>query len=87
MFDLSFSEILVVLVGIIIFIKPEDLPEIARFCGKFFGKIKNYYDEIIHTISHEIEDTKEIKGDDGKLYKAYDVEKILPKEDGRDNNK
>ncbi|HCR86121.1 MAG TPA: hypothetical protein DIV86_05530, partial [Alphaproteobacteria bacterium] len=63
--------------------KPEDIPDILRFVGKIFGKIKSYTNEIISAFEEPYQ--KKVKGDDGNYYEAYDVEKILP--DERDNNK
>lgn len=47
MFDISWSEIAIVLVLAIIFINPKDLPEIMRVAGKFIGRIKRMGKEFI----------------------------------------
>lgn len=75
MFDLSLSEILLVLLAIIILCKPEDLPEIMKTLGKFYGKIKVYTNEILDAFNEP--KIKQIKGDDGKFYEAYDIKKDL----------
>lgn len=78
MFDLSLSEIFLVLVAVIIFVKPEDLPEILRFCGKMVGKVKAYIKEITDVINNdESLNTKPLKADDGNYYPAYDVKKAF----------
>jgi Sec-independent protein translocase protein TatA len=46
MFGFSFAELLIVLVVALFFIKPQDLPEIAHFCGKIFYRIKSFYKDI-----------------------------------------
>lgn len=46
MFGFSFAELIVVLLAALLFIKPEDLPEIARFIGKIIFRAKRLYGEI-----------------------------------------
>lgn len=46
MFGLSLAELLVIGVVAIIFIKPQDLPEIAHFLGKMFFRAKKYFNEL-----------------------------------------
>jgi len=53
MLGFSFAELLVVIIVVIIFIKPDDMPEIARFIGKLIyhgkhniNKIKKHLKEI-----------------------------------------
>ena len=53
MLGFSFAELIVVIIVVIIFIKPDDMPEIARFIGKLIyhgknniNKIKNHLKEI-----------------------------------------
>jgi len=40
MFGFSFAELILVLLVAIIFIKPQDLPEIAHFCGRLYYKAR-----------------------------------------------
>lgn len=46
MFGFSLAELIVVIIVAIIFIKPQDLPEIAHFCGKIYYKGKKLWQEI-----------------------------------------
>ena len=46
MFGFSFAELLLVLIVVLLFIKPQDLPEIAHFFGKVFYRGKRLYNEI-----------------------------------------
>lgn len=46
MFGLSLAELLVICLVAIIFIKPQDLPEIAHFLGKVFFRAKRYFNEL-----------------------------------------
>ena len=45
MFGFSLAELILVLIVILIFIKPADLPEIAHFFGKIFYRGKRLYNE------------------------------------------
>lgn len=45
MFGFSLAELVVVFLVALIFIKPQDLPEIAYFCGKLFYKGKKLFQE------------------------------------------
>ncbi len=46
MFGFSLAELIVVLLVILIFIKPEDLPEVAHFFGKVFYRAKRLFNEV-----------------------------------------
>jgi sec-independent protein translocase protein TatB len=46
MFGLSFAELIIVILVALIFIKPQDLPEIAHFLGKIFYRAKYLLHEI-----------------------------------------
>ena len=47
MFGISLPEVMLILVIIIIFVRPEDLPKFLRSAGRFYGKAKRMYKEII----------------------------------------
>ena len=58
MFGIGFSEIVVILLVMIIFIRPEDLPKTLRSLGRLYGKLKLIYKEIMDSraeIMKEIE--------------------------------
>ena len=46
MFGFSFAELIITLIAALIFIKPQDLPEIARFIGKIFYRGKRFYNNL-----------------------------------------
>jgi len=46
MFGFSLAELIVVMIVILIFIKPQDLPEIAHFLGRVFFRGKRFYQEL-----------------------------------------
>jgi sec-independent protein translocase protein TatB len=63
MFGIGPSEIILVAIILIIFIRPEDLPKFLRSAGKLYGQIKKTYDEVIMVkdkILKEIEDTAKL---------------------------
>jgi sec-independent protein translocase protein TatB len=47
MFGIGLSEIILVILIVIIFIKPDDLPKFLRSAGRLYGKLKKTYNEII----------------------------------------
>jgi len=46
MFGISLPEIVLILLVIIVFVRPEDLPGFLRSAGRFYGKAKRMYKEI-----------------------------------------
>lgn len=46
MFGFSLAELLVVCLVALIFIKPQDLPEIARFLGRMFFRCKKAFNDL-----------------------------------------
>jgi Sec-independent protein translocase protein TatA len=91
MLGLSLSEILIILIIAIIFIKPQDLPEIAYNIGKFIANIRkfirnlqNSYQDISNEIGVEeikkqinkgINDNEYFDKDD--IYDANDEENVI----------
>src|SRR2546423_13156222 len=55
MFDIAFSEILVIAVVALIVIGPEKLPKAARTLGHLFGRLQRYVSEVKADISREME--------------------------------
>ncbi|HZP85373.1 MAG TPA: Sec-independent protein translocase protein TatB [Burkholderiales bacterium] len=55
MFDIAFSEILVIAVVALIVIGPERLPKTARTLGHLFGRLQRYVSEVKADISREME--------------------------------
>lgn len=51
MFRLGWSEILVIAVAALVFLKPEDLPKLMRKIGRLLGRIKEY----TNSLSRDIE--------------------------------
>ena len=59
MFGIGFGEILLIFVIIIIFIRPDDLPKFLRSAGRFYGKAKKMYKEIIEVKDRIIKEIDE----------------------------
>lgn len=55
MFDIGFSELLVIGVVALIVIGPERLPGVARTLGHLFGRMQRYVNEVKSDIQREIE--------------------------------
>ncbi|MEQ1705856.1 MAG: hypothetical protein ABL867_07805 [Rickettsiales bacterium] len=100
MFDLSLAEILLVVVVVVVFMQPKDLPVVVRAIAKFIKTIRDFSHDIKQTfddIAKEagIDDVKEtleaemrlIQGDDGEMYESYQIppiEKNVKKPDDRE---
>ncbi len=55
MFDIGFSEIVVIAVVALIVIGPERLPKTARTLGHLFGRLQRYVSEVKADINRELE--------------------------------
>jgi sec-independent protein translocase protein TatB len=55
MFDVGFSEIVVIAVVALIVIGPEKLPKVARTLGHMFGRLQRYVNEVKADINREVE--------------------------------
>lgn len=55
MFDIAFSEIVVIGVVALVVIGPERLPKVARTLGHMFGRLQRYVNDVKADISREME--------------------------------
>lgn len=55
MFDIGFSEILLVAVVALVVIGPERLPSVARNIGRFAGRLQRYVHDIKRDFNREVE--------------------------------
>ena len=55
MFDIGFSELLVIAVVALIVIGPQQLPKVARTLGHLFGRMQRYVNDVKADISREME--------------------------------
>ena len=63
MFDISFSELLIIGVVALLVLGPERLPRVARTVGHLFGRAQRYMNDVKSDIQREIdlEDISDIK--------------------------
>jgi len=54
-FDVGFSELMVIAVVALIVIGPERLPRVARTLGHLFGRLQRYVNDVKADINREIE--------------------------------
>jgi len=94
MFDFSFAELALIVVVAVIFIGPKELPVVVRAAAKAMramrslaGEIRQAFDELgresglkdtAEEFKHEVQ---MIRGDDGKMYEAYEMPKMTPKKE------
>jgi len=64
MFGIGFGEILLVLVIIIIFIRPGDLPKFLRKAGILYGKAKKIYRELVEVKDGIIKEMDRVASDE-----------------------
>ena len=55
MFDIGFSEMVVIAIVALIVIGPERLPKVARTLGHLFGRMQRYVNDVKSDISREME--------------------------------
>lgn len=89
MFDLSFAELLLIIVTAVVFIGPKELPAVVRAVAKATRALRSLYNEMrkgFDDLAREsgLKETADsintemrlIKGDDGKLYESYDISNL-----------
>ena len=54
MFDVSFSELIVIAVVALIVIGPEKLPKVARTLGAFAGRMQRYVAQVKEEVNREV---------------------------------
>ena len=93
MFDFSFAEIALVVVVAVLFIGPNELPVVIRTIAKAMRAIRSLgkelrgvLDEIaresgLEEMAKDVNEITMIKGDDGKMYEAYNMAPLPPKKD------
>jgi sec-independent protein translocase protein TatB len=69
MFDISFTEIMVIAVVALIVVGPERLPKVARILGHFLGRVRHYVSDVKNDIQREME-IEELNGLHASVQKA-----------------
>ena len=75
MFGFSLAELFLVLLVVLIFIKPQDLPEIARFVGKAIFHGKRLYQQVKDSLTH-LEKEFELESLKNEVNQAIAEEKL-----------
>ena len=80
MFDIGFSELLVIGVVALIVVGPERLPKVARTMGHLFGRVQRYAAEVKADINRELklEELRKIEAD--LREKAQSAEHVILEE-------
>jgi sec-independent protein translocase protein TatB len=76
MFDIGFSEILLIMVIALIVVGPERLPRLARSTGLWIGKIRGFVASVKAEIDHEIA-AEELKKTLARQAKMPELEEII----------
>lgn len=89
MFDLSFAEIIVVVVIAVMVMGPKELPVLLRALGRWLRKLRHFTNEFreyfsqldesgeMRALQEELrEQARYVKGDEGELYRSYDLSDI-----------
>jgi sec-independent protein translocase protein TatB len=65
MFDIGFSELLVIAIVALVVIGPERLPKVARTLGLLFGRFQRYVAEVKNSVEQEIhaDDLRKLQSD------------------------
>jgi len=74
MFDIAFSELMVIMVVALIVIGPERLPKVARTAGNLWGRMQRYVQSVKSDIANDmaIEEAKRLRDDIGKEIDAVE---------------
>ena len=84
MFGFSLAELFLVLLAILIFIKPQDLPEIARFVGKAIYHGKRLYQKLKNSLT-ELEKEFELDSLRHEVNQAIASEKLKHEDAGEED--
>ena len=74
MFDVSFSELVVVALVALIVIGPERLPKVARTAGHLWGRVQRYVSTVKNDISNEMDLEEARKMRQGVLQQVSELE-------------
>ncbi|MFZ2524172.1 MAG: Sec-independent protein translocase protein TatB [Candidatus Ferrigenium altingense] len=74
MFDIAFSELMVIMLVALVVIGPERLPKVARTMGNLWGRMQRYVHSVKNDIANDmaIEEAKQLRGTIGKEITAIE---------------
>jgi len=63
MFDIAFSELIVILLVALVVIGPERLPKVARTAGNFWGRMQRYVHKVKNDIANDmtVQETRQLQ--------------------------
>lgn len=75
MFDIAFSELMLIAIVALLVIGPEQLPKVARTAGRWFGKMRQFVRTVQSDIEREIraEDLKRIVDEQARSSGVYEI--------------
>jgi len=64
MFDIAFSELMIIMLVALVVIGPERLPKVARTMGNLWGRMQRYVHSVKNDIANDmaIEEAKQLRG-------------------------
>ena len=83
MFDVNFSEILVILVVALVVIGPERLPKVARSMGQWLGRVQRYINRVKQDVNTSME-LEELRALERKVKAEADALERTAQQAGRD---
>ena len=60
MFGIGLSEVILIFLVIVVFIRPDDLPKFLRTAGRYYGKAKKLYKELIQVKDKIVKEMNEV---------------------------
>lgn len=75
MFDVAFSELVVVALVALIVIGPEKLPKVARTAGHLWGRVQRYVSTVKNDISNEMDLEEARKMKQSLMQQVSEIEK------------
>lgn len=82
MFDISFSELVVIALVALVVIGPERLPKVARTAGHLWGRVQRYVQGVKNDIAHDMAVEEARKMQDSIRQHVAEAERAM-QEDGR----
>lgn len=82
MFDIAFSELVVIALVALVVIGPERLPKVARTAGHLWGRVQRYVQGVKNDIAHDMAVEEARKMQDSIRQHVAEAERAM-QEDGR----
>jgi sec-independent protein translocase protein TatB len=76
MFDIGFSEILVIAVVALLVVGPDEFPALVRTVGRWVGRVRRYVSELRAELDREVSHAEELKRMLAKEAEIADLHKV-----------